>query len=116
MLAAYLGQNIVPKSGNVFDGQGLAILDGTNVTPRAFGGSASNVTIKNMTIQNYRPPQSQFSAVGVLEFGNAWRIENNTIQTSFYIGLNLGNNNVVVGNKLINNGQAGLPVAAADGW
>ena len=50
---SYSGQSIVPKAGDVFDGQSVAILDGGNQTTKAFGGTAGNVTIRNLTIQRY---------------------------------------------------------------
>src|SRR5438046_5525923 len=49
----YTRQSIVPKAGNVFDGQSVATLDGGNQTTKAFGGTAGNVIIKNLTIQHY---------------------------------------------------------------
>ena len=106
-------QSIVPKAGNVFDGQGWATLDGKNTTKTAFRGTASNVTIQNLTIQNYNSDLQK--AVVDAEFGNAWTIRNNTIASNFSVGVNFGNNSQVIGNQLINNGQAGF-AGGGGGW
>src|SRR5512147_533113 len=58
----YAQQSITPKSGDKFLGAPGATLDGQHTTTYAFQGSASNVTIQGLIIQNYNPP-AQMGAV-----------------------------------------------------
>lgn len=106
-------QNIRPKTGNVFDGQGRATLDGNDVAKTAFSGTADNVTIRNLTIQNYH---SDFQEAAVdTEDGDGWIVQNNTIGSNFSIGVNFGTNSQILGNRLVDNGQAGFAGGGA-GW
>ena len=109
----YSRQSIVPKTGNVFDGQGVAILDGGNQTTRAFGGTASNVTIKNLTIQRYNSA-SQNAAVDCAS-GNAWTVTNCLIQFNASVGVKVGNNSRIINNRLDSNSQAGFS-GGGGGW
>ncbi len=109
----YIKQSIIPKDSNVFDGNNVAVLDGASFTPRAFGGKAKNVTLKNLTIQYYNSPL-QHAAVDA-EFGDAWIIKDNIIQFNNSVGVNFGNNSQVTGNMLINNGESGFG-GGGHGW
>jgi len=77
-----------------------------SASSRAFGGNASNVTIKALTIEKYATPL-QMSAVDA-EHGESWLIENNTIRLNHAVGVNAGQNAKVLRNKLIKNGQEGF--------
>jgi hypothetical protein len=46
------------------------------VTPRAFGGEASNVIVRNLTVEKYAAPISAIDA----EYGDAWIVENNLVR------------------------------------
>jgi parallel beta-helix repeat protein len=109
----YTNQSIVPKAGDVFDGQGVGILDGGNTATRAFGGSAANVTIMNLTIQHYNSTL-QHAAVDC-EFGNAWTVTNCIIQSNTSVGVNFGNNSRILNNWLVSNGEEGFAGGGA-GW
>src|SRR5712671_3841272 len=85
----YARQSVVPKTGDVFDGQSAATLDGGNQTTKAFGGTASNVTIKNLTIQRYNSAL-QNAAVDCAS-GNAWTVTNCLIQSNASVGVKVGN-------------------------
>ena len=109
----YSRQSIVPKAGNVFDGQSVATLDGGNQTTRAFGGTATNVTIRNLTIQRYNSA-SQNDAVDCAS-GNAWTITNCIIQSNASVGVKVGNNSRIINNRLNSNGQEGF-AGGGGGW
>ncbi len=103
---SYNKQSIVPKSGNIFDGQGVATLNGKNFTKKAFQGAANNVTIKNLTIKKYKSDFQHAAVDG--EFGNAWIITNNKIKLNRHLGVNWGNNAKVIGNFVNRNGELGV--------
>ena len=109
----YTRQSIVPKAGNVFEGQSVGILDGGNQTTRAFGGAASNVTIKNLTIQHYNSAL-QNAAVDCAS-GNAWTVTNCLIQSNASVGVKVGNNSRIINNRLNSNGQEGF-AGGGGGW
>jgi len=109
----YSKQSIVPKAGDVFDGQSVAILDGGNRTARAFGGTATNVTIKNLTIQHYSSTL-QNAAVDCGS-GNAWTVTNCIIQLNASVGVKFGNNSRIVNNQLVSNGEEGF-AGGGGGW
>ena len=109
----YTNQSIVPKAGDVFDGQNVGILDGGNTTTRAFGGTAGNVTIQNLTIQHYNSAL-QYAAVDC-EFGNAWTVSNCIIQLNASVGVNFGNNSLIINNQLNSNGEEGF-AGGGSGW
>lgn len=109
----YSNQSIVPNTGDVFDGQSVATLDGGNTTTRAFGGTAGSVTIKNLTIQHYNSAR-QNAAVDC-GFGNAWTVTNCIIQLNASVGVNLGTNSLILNNQLNGNGEEGF-AGGGSGW
>jgi parallel beta-helix repeat protein len=74
------------------------------VTPQAFGGKASNVIVRNLTVEKYASP---FSSIDT-EFGNAWLVENNIVQLNHSVAVNAGPNSRIIRNKLVYNGQQGF--------
>lgn len=51
----HLQQSITPQDSQTFVGEPGAVLDGEQVTRRAFAGQASNVTISNLIVTQYAP-------------------------------------------------------------
>ena len=85
----------------------------TSISPYAFIGAVSNVTIKNMTIEKYAT-QLQYSAVG--DDGSAgWTVQNNTIRLNHGQALNAGPSSKILNNKIVSNGQMGYS-ANGGGW
>ena len=117
----HLRQAVVPKDGNVFYGETGAILDGGGVVERAFTGSASNVTVRDLVIERYAPPPSD----GVIDAKNAtgWRVEGTEIRYNVAsvqhagcetssgcggMGIKAGDKMVVRNNYLHHNDQYGI--------
>ena len=74
------------------------------ITGRAFGGKASNVVVRNLTVEKYATP---ISAVDT-EHGNAWLVENNIVRLNHSVGVTAGTNSKIVRNKILQNGQQGF--------
>ena len=73
------------------------------VTTHAFSGSASNVTIKGLTIEKYAAPAQD----GPIS-GSGWTIESNEIRLNHGGGVHLDSSQVVESNYIHHNGQEGL--------
>jgi len=73
------------------------------VTPRAFGGEASNVIVRNLTVEKYAAPHSAIDATS----GNAWIVENNLVRLNHSLAVDAGPNSKIIRNKLVQNGQQG---------
>ena len=97
---------VSPNTGDTFIGAPGAILDGRHVNLYAFGGHAANVTISNLTIQNFGAAGDN-SNEGVVNHDSArnWTIGRNTIQLNAGAGVMIGSDNRVLGNCIRNNGQ-----------
>ncbi len=109
----YTNQNITPKAGDIFDGQGVAMLYGSNVTTRAFGGAVANVTIQNLTIQNYSSA-SKNAAVDC-SGGSGWIVSNCVIQLNASVGVKFGTNSLIINNQISANGEEGF-AGGGSGW
>ena len=97
---------VIPNTGDTFVGAPGAILDGRHLNLYAFGGHAANVTISNLTIQNFGAAGDN-SNEGVVNHDSArnWTITRNTIQLNAGAGVMIGSDNRVLGNCIRNNGQ-----------
>ena len=97
---------VVPKDNDTFLGAPGAVLDGKGHNDFAFTQHAKNVTISNLTVQNFTSPQDQ----GVVNHDSAdgWTIQNSTIQNNRGAGLMAGAKQKMLGNCLRNNGQYAL--------
>ncbi len=73
------------------------------VTTHAFSGSATNVTIKGLTIEKYASP-AQDGAIS----GGGWTIESNQILLNHGGGIRLASNQIIKYNNISSNGQVGL--------
>ncbi|MFC5263615.1 right-handed parallel beta-helix repeat-containing protein [Kribbella qitaiheensis] len=100
---------VIPKEGNVYLGAPGAILDGQKNNRYAFTGYVANVTVKNLTIQNFGAPKTN-SDEGVVNHNAAtgWKVEGNTIRENAGAGVMVGSRNLIRGNCLEDNGQYGF--------
>jgi len=101
----YLPRHFDYRNGKVYfadDPTGKTVEIG--VTPRAFGGAAKNVIIRNLTVEKYAAPISTIES----EHGNAWIVENNLVQLNHSVAVNAGRNTKVLRNRLLRNGQQGF--------
>lgn len=103
---------LIPKSGDVLDGEGqAAILDGGNSAFYAvYGDSASSgpshVTILGFVIRNFRTRLQQGA---IQDFNGAgWIIEGNHITDNAAAGVATGDKVKVLGNLIDHNGQEGF--------
>ena len=74
------------------------------MTPVAFMGGARDVTIEGLTVEKYASPLQR----GAIAGGPGWRILNNLVQWNHGIGIGMGANRVVEGNRILRNGQMGI--------
>jgi parallel beta-helix repeat protein len=73
----YKRVTLMPKSGQTITGQKGTILDGEGVAEDGVGrASANNITIRGLTIKNYKDKCIDWGAQGA---GTAWTIENNDL-------------------------------------
>jgi nitrous oxidase accessory protein NosD len=104
-------QQVIPKTGNVFDGEDGAVLDGEDVAEIAFQtGPApypANVEIRGLEICNYASPDQRAAVEAGLysteDASEGWIIENNEIHQNACIGVRLGNRAKVKGNYIHHN-------------
>ncbi|ARP72807.1 right-handed parallel beta-helix repeat-containing protein [Streptomyces pluripotens] len=104
---------VIPKKGDNYLGAPGAVLDGRKTNQYAFGGSASNVTIRYLTVQGFVAPRDE----GVVNHDSAdgWVIEHTTIQNNSGAGLMAGARQQVRANCLRGNGQYGINAYKASG-
>ncbi|MGH3718858.1 MAG: right-handed parallel beta-helix repeat-containing protein [Pseudonocardiaceae bacterium] len=97
---------VIPKDGDTYIGAPGVVIDGRGLNRYAFTGQAVNVTIRNVTVQGFIPPQDQ----GVVnhDSGDGWVIEDDTIQRNKGAGLMAGARQQVRHNCLRDNGQYGM--------
>lgn len=101
----YAKQYVKPKAGNSFVGQVGAILDGQNAIVRAFDGSAANVTIANLVIQNYMAGYQNAPVYTVNATG--WKVLNNEIRNNAGVGVLFASQTTVQFNYLHHNLEMG---------
>ncbi|MFI6156371.1 right-handed parallel beta-helix repeat-containing protein [Kitasatospora sp. NPDC051170] len=97
---------VVPKEGDTYLGAPGAVLDGHKVNQYAFGGPATDVTVRYLTVQGFVAPQNE----GVVNHDSAdgWVIEHSVVQNNSGAGLMAGARQKVRANCLRDNGQLGL--------
>lgn len=105
-------EQVVPKDGNSYLGAPGAVLDGRRVNQYAFGGRASNVIIRHLTVQGFAAPRDE----GVVNHDSAdgWVIEHSAIQRNSGAGMMAGARQAVRGNCLRDNGQYGMNAYQSD--
>ncbi|WP_306320223.1 MULTISPECIES: right-handed parallel beta-helix repeat-containing protein [unclassified Streptomyces] len=97
---------VIPKKGDRYLGAPGAVLDGRKVNQYAFGGTATHVVIRHLTVQGFVPPQNE----GVVNHGSGddWVIEHSTIQRNSGAGMMTGARQRIRANCLRDNGQYGI--------
>ena len=81
----------------------------------AFKDTASNITIKNLTIEKYAAP---LESGAVVPAGSSWLIQNNEFRLNHGWGVKVmetGNNVQVLGNNLHDNGEGGMGAGGITG-
>ncbi|MES2730591.1 MAG: right-handed parallel beta-helix repeat-containing protein [Bacteroidota bacterium] len=78
-----------------------------SVSRRAFGGSASSVTIQGLVVEKYAIP-GHMAAIGDQFPGSGWVIENNEVRLNHGQGINFTGTATIRGNFIHHNGQMGL--------
>jgi parallel beta-helix repeat protein len=100
------GRSVTPKDNQVFLSAGDAVMNGDGWASRAFGGNASNVTIRGFEVKNYNNPSGTGAINGQ---GGGWIVESNHVHHNATYGIKVeGNSPVVRYNKVMYNGQLGL--------
>ena len=106
-LGASIYSQIQPGQGDVYIGAPGAVISGQNTNQSAFVGTAANVTIEYLTVQDFASVEGQM--VVNHDGGSNWNIAYNTIQNNTGgAGVGLGPNTVVTNNCLTNNGEYGF--------
>lgn len=114
-LGAEAFSQVIPKAGNTYLGAPDAVVDGQRINRYAFGGGEPDVTIQNLTIQNFGERGTNNNE-GVVNHDSAagWVIEQNTIQNNAGAGVMVGSDNLIKENCLSGNGQYGFSVYHPD--
>jgi hypothetical protein len=113
---------IVPADGDTFIGAPGAILDGQGDNHYAFTGTASNVTIKYLTIQDFgtgssaTTPSGDNGGQGVVNHnsGRGWVMKDLTVQYDAGAGVFVGTDGNLSYSCLRDNGEYGLQGIGSD--
>jgi parallel beta helix pectate lyase-like protein len=97
---------VIPQAGDVFTAAPGAVLDGRHRNLYAFTGTAPDVTISHLVIENFGSAGDNNNE-GVVNHdqGHNWTISANTMQANAGAAMMVGSGNRVLGNCLRNNGQ-----------
>ena len=109
-------EQVIPHTGDSFVGAPGAVLDGQRSNRYAFGGDASDVTIKFLTVANFGSAGDNNNE-GVVNHDSAegWTVDSSTIEKNAGAGVMLGSGSRLSGNCLRDNGQYGFSAYHADG-
>ncbi|TKR33530.1 hypothetical protein FCE95_04330 [Luteimonas gilva] len=100
---------IIARDNAIYVGAPGAVIDGRNLNLYAFTGTATNVTIRYLTIRNFgRGLDNNNEGVVNHDAGDGWLMEYNTVSDNDGAGVFLGSGNVVRYNCLKDNGQYGF--------
>ncbi|MFE9674450.1 right-handed parallel beta-helix repeat-containing protein [Streptomyces sp. NPDC006259] len=104
---------VIPKKGDTYLGAPGAVLDGRRTNQYAFGGTARDVTIRHLTVQNFVAPHDE----GVVNHDSAdgWVVEHATVQNNSGAGLMAGARQRVRASCLRGNGQYGMNAYKGNG-
>ena len=109
-------RNLIPKSGQRFIGESYlgATLTGGGTARRAFGGSASHITIRYLRIEHYAPVDGGAAMIHG-DAGRSWVVDSNEIAFSKGAqGVRVGDRGHVCWNRVHDNGTAGIAIYKAD--
>jgi parallel beta-helix repeat protein len=76
----------------------------TSVTPAAFGGDATGVTIRNLTVEKYATP----TFTSAIELGRGWTIEDSEVRWNHFGGIGNGPESTARRNRVHHNGCYGF--------
>ena len=100
---------IIPASGDTFIGAPGAVIDGRRQNLYAFTQSASDVTIRYLTIEYFGAPgDNGGQSVINGSAGSGWRIDHVTVRDNAGAGVMLGSGNVLAYSCLEDNGEYGF--------
>ena len=109
-------EQIVPSSGASYIGAPGAVLDGEHTNFYAFGGTASDVRISYLTVQNFGTTGANQNE-GVVNHDSAtgWTIDHSTLQDNAGAGTMLGSDNTLSDDCLKDNQQYGFNAYSTTG-
>ena len=101
---------VQPKNGDRIIGAPGAILDGRRRNHYAFGGHATGVRIRNLTVQNFGSSLADDFNEGVVnhDAGHGWRMRALTVRGNAGAGVFLGTGDLLAHSCLSGNGQYGF--------
>lgn len=107
---------VLPGTDATFIGAPGAVLDGRHKNLYAFGGSASNVKIRYLTIENFGARGGNMNQ-GVVNHDSAsgWTVDHSTITANAGAGVMLGSHNTLRYNCVSENGQYGFNAYSSNG-
>ena len=110
------GQQVQPKNGQTFLGEAGTVLDG-NGKAYAFSSGADDVTIRNLTVTDYAPP-NQFGAIEpAWKEGHRWLIEDVEVSYSRHVGIKIAGDGMVIRRVYAHhNGQYGIAGPNTSNW
>jgi parallel beta-helix repeat protein len=98
---------IQPARGDTFVGAPGAVITGQKRNDSAFDGTATDVTIEYLTIEDFTPAGSQGTVNH--DSGEGWTVSHDTIQDNAPgAGVMIGSDNAVTDNCLTRNGEYGF--------
>jgi beta-mannanase len=106
--------SIQPKSGDTFCGEPGAVLDGGRSLKSAFSGSASNVTLDSITVQNYATGR-QGGAIHPYVHAGGWVVRNVSALRNYWAGLMGADGMKILGGHYNDNDQLGIGNNASTG-
>jgi hypothetical protein len=108
---------IDPVSGSTFIGAPGAVLDGRHKNHYAFGGSATNVTIKNLTIEYFGFNSADNQQEGVVNHDSAayWTITRSSIAANAGAGVMIGSHDILSYDCVKQNAQYGVSAYSPKG-
>ncbi|MFH8727416.1 right-handed parallel beta-helix repeat-containing protein [Streptomyces termitum] len=106
LLAPGPSAQVEPKRGDRYLGAPGAVLDGGRTHAYAFGGTASGVTLRHLTVRGFAAPRDE----GVVnhDMADGWVIEHVTIEDNSGAGLMAGARQRLRSSCLRRNGQYGM--------
>lgn len=114
-------QSVIPKSGDVFQGEPGTVLDGQGVAYAFSKGGApypSNVTIRGLKITGYAPSMQSgtIDAGGYYpnEGSTGWVIDGNEVSYNGEYGIRIGNSGRVVNNNVHHNKRLNVAGSATN--
>jgi hypothetical protein len=107
---------ILPGRGSTYVGAPGAILDGRQDNLYAFGGSATDVTISYLTVQNFGGDgENQDQGVVNVNSVSGWTVDHSTLKDNAGAGVMLGSRNTLSHDCLADNQQYGFNAYSQNG-